>query len=73
MYTAPLVRRTNWKIEGHLKGHEKSINISRFNPMLKKEMVRNKLACTSYLATSGGDSCITIWKTGEETPFFIIK
>jgi len=28
MYTSPLISRTNWKIEGHLKGHEKSVNIS---------------------------------------------
>lgn len=73
MYTSPLISRTNWKIEGHLKGHEKSVNISRFNPMLKKEVVRGKLASSSYLATSGGDSCITIWKTGDESPFFIIR
>ena len=33
----------------------------------------NRLACTSYLATSGGDSTITIWKNGIDEPFFIIK
>lgn len=73
MYTSPLITRTNWKIEGHLKGHEKSVNIARFNPMLKKEMVKGKLACSSYFATSGGDSNICIWKTGEENAFFIIR
>lgn len=31
------------------------------------------LSCTTYLATSGGDSSISIWKTGEKHPFFIIK
>lgn len=36
-------------------------------------MIRGKLASSSYLATSGGDSCITIWKTGDESPFFIIR
>lgn len=28
MYTSPLISWTNWKIEGHLKGHDKSVNIS---------------------------------------------
>lgn len=28
VYTSPLIRRgTSWTIEGHLKGHKKSINI----------------------------------------------
>ena len=72
MFTAPLITWTNWKIEGHLKGHEKSVNIAWFNPMLKKEGLKGKLACSSYFATSGGDSNICIWKTGEESPFFII-
>lgn len=41
--------------------------------MLKKETLKGKLACSSYFATSGGDSNICIWKTGEENAFFIIR
>jgi WD40 repeat protein len=78
VFTAPLFKRgTNWTIEGHLKGHKKSVNVCKFNPSLKKEYIKvggnNVLSCSTYLATSGGDSNICIWKTGEKNPFFIIK
>ena len=63
VYTAPLIRRgATWPIEGHLKGHKKSVNVCRFNPSLKKEIIKvdgiESMSCTTYLATSGGDSNI---------------
>ena len=78
IYTAPLIKRgTSWKIQGHLKGHKKSINVWRFNPSLKKEECKSGestiLSCTTYLATSGGDSTVSIWRAGDKNPFFIIK
>jgi len=54
------------------------VNVCRFNPSLKKEEIvtatgEKVLTSVSYLATSGGDSCISIWRTGDKNPFFIIK
>ena len=72
MYTSPIISRQDWEVMGHLKGHDKSVNITRFNPKLIKEPT-TKLASNCYLATSGADSTITIWKIGQDQPFFVIK
>lgn len=44
---------------------------------MKKETItvggKPVLSSTTYLATSGGDSNICIWKVGDKNPFFIIK
>ncbi|CAI2381624.1 unnamed protein product [Moneuplotes crassus] len=78
VFTSPLIRRgEGWPIEGHLKGHRKNVNICRFNPSLKKEIIhvdgRETISCSTYLATAGGDGNIAIWKTGDKNPFFILK
>lgn len=70
-------RGKEWSIDGHLKGHEKSINICRFNPIRMKApgpgSDTTNLVDTYYLATSGGDSNIAIWRASDKNPFFIAK
>jgi WD40 repeat protein len=78
IYSVPLIYRgSEFAIAGHLKGHKKNISVWRFSSALVKDYSTDKDSTkeqvSTFLATSGGDSTIAIWKTGSKEPFSLIR